>query len=46
LGARRSRTKCTTGGDPLHEQFERITKRRRRKVANAAVARQILTLSY
>ena len=46
LGARRSRQKCTTGGGPLREQFERITKRRGRKVAKVAVARQILTLSY
>jgi transposase len=38
--------KCTTGGGPLREQFERITKRRGRKVAKVAVARQILTLSY
>ena len=38
--------KCTTGGGPLREQFERITKRRGRKIAKVAVARQILTLSY
>ncbi len=38
--------KCTTGGGPLREQFERITKHRGRKVAKVAVARQILTLSY
>jgi transposase len=38
--------KCTTGGGPLRDQFERITKRRGRKVAKVAVARQILTLSY
>jgi transposase len=37
---------CTTGGGPLRERFERITKRRGRKVAKVAVARQILTLSY
>lgn len=38
--------KCTTGGGPLREQFERIAKRRGRKIAKVAVARQILTLSY
>ena len=38
--------KCTTGGGPLREPFERITKRRGRKVAKVAVARHILTLSY
>jgi transposase len=38
--------KCTTGGGPLRESFERIAKRRGRKVAKVAVARQILTLSY
>lgn len=38
--------KCTTGGGPLREQFERITKRRGRKVARVAVARQILTLCF
>ena len=38
--------KCTTGGGPLREQFERITKRRGRKVAKVAVARHILTFSY
>ena len=35
-----------TAHQPLREQFERITKRRGRKVAKVAVARQILTLSY
>ena len=35
-----------TGGGPLREQFERIAKRRGRKVARVAVARQILTLCY
>jgi len=38
--------KCMTGGGPLREQFERIAKRRGRKIAKVAVARQILTLSY
>ena len=38
--------KCTTGSGPLREQFERIAKRRGRKIAKVAVARQILTLSY
>jgi transposase len=38
--------KCTTGGGPLRENFERIAKRRGRKIAKVAVARQILTLSY
>lgn len=38
--------KCTTGGGPLRDQFERITKRRGRKVAKVAVARQILTLCF
>ena len=35
-----------TAHQPLREQFERITKRRGRKVAKVAVARQILTPSY
>jgi transposase len=38
--------KCTAGGGPLRESFERIAKRRGRKIAKVAVARQILTLSY
>jgi len=38
--------KCMTGGGPLREQFERIAKRRGRKIAKVAIARQILTLSY
>ena len=38
--------KCTTGGGPLRESYERIAKRRGAKVAKVAVARQILTLSY
>jgi hypothetical protein len=35
-----------TGDGPLRAQFERIAKRRGRKVARVAVARQILTLCY
>jgi transposase len=35
-----------THGGPLREQFERIAKRRGRRVARVAVARQILTLCY
>jgi transposase len=35
-----------THGGPLRQQFERIAKRRGRKVARVAVARQILTLCY
>jgi transposase len=38
--------KCTTGGGPLRDSYERIAKRRGAKVAKVAVARQILTLSY
>jgi transposase len=38
--------KCTTGGGPLRDQYERIAKRRGAKIAKVAVARQILTLSY
>jgi transposase len=38
--------KTPTGGGPLREQFERIAKRRGRKVAKVAVARQILTLCF
>ena len=38
--------KIPTGGGPLRAQFERIAKRRGRKIAKVAVARQILTLSY
>jgi transposase len=38
--------KCTTGGGPLRNQYERIAKRRGAKVAKVAVTRQILTLSY
>jgi transposase len=39
-------THVSTRGGPLREQFERIAKRRGRKVARVAVARQILTLCY
>src|SRR3954454_2028438 len=38
--------KSTTGGDRLREKFERIAKRRGRKIAKVAIAREILTLSY
>jgi hypothetical protein len=41
--------KITTGSGPLRDKFERIAKRRGRKiakVAKVAVAREILTLSY
>lgn len=39
-------THVPTRGGPLREQFERIAKRRGRKVARVAVTRQILTLCY
>jgi transposase len=39
-------THVPTRGGPLRQQFERIAKRRGRKVARVAVARQILTLCY
>jgi transposase len=39
-------THVATRGGPLREQFERIAKRRGRKVARVAAARQILTLCY
>jgi transposase len=39
-------THVATGGGPLRDRFERIAKRRGRKVARVAVARQILTLCY
>ena len=39
-------THVPTRGGPLRDQFERIAKRRGRKVARVAVARQILTLCY
>ena len=38
--------KITTGAGPLRDQFERIAKRRGRKIAKVAIARQILTLCY
>jgi transposase len=38
--------KSTTGGGPLRETFERIAKRRGRKIAKVAVARKILTPCY
>ncbi len=38
--------KATTGGGSLRETFERIAKRRGRKIAKVAVARRILTLCY
>ena len=38
--------KIPTGGGPLRAQFERIAKRRGRKIAKVAIARQILTLCY
>jgi transposase len=34
------------GGGPLRQDFERISKRRGRKIAKVAVARKILTLCY
>jgi transposase len=39
-------THVATRGGPLRDRFERIAKRRGRKVARVAVARQILTLCY
>src|SRR3954453_14589154 len=38
--------KITTGSGPLRDLFERVAKRRGRKIAKVAVAREILTLSY
>jgi transposase len=38
--------KITTGSGPLREKYERIAKRRGRKIAKVAVAREILILSY
>jgi hypothetical protein len=38
--------KIPTGGGPLRAMFERIAKRRGRKIAKVALARQILTLCY
>jgi Transposase IS116/IS110/IS902 family len=39
-------THIPTRGGPLRERFDRIAKRRGRKVARIAVAQQILTLCY
>jgi transposase len=41
-----SAQKAALGGGPLRADFERIAKRRGRKIAKVAVARKILTLSY
>ena len=38
--------KITTGSGPPREKFERIAKRRGRKIATVAIAREILTLAY
>ena len=38
--------KIPTGGGPLRAMIERIAKRRGRKIAKVAIARQILTLCY
>ena len=38
--------KAPLGGGPLRETFERIAKRRGRKIAKVAIARKILTLCY
>jgi transposase len=38
--------KTTLSGGPLRESFERIARRRGRKIAKVAVARKILTLCY
>jgi hypothetical protein len=38
--------KAVQGGGPLREDFERIAKRRGRKIAKSAVARKILTLCF
>lgn len=38
--------KNVTGGGPLREAFERIAKRRGRKIAKVAIARRILTLCF
>ena len=38
--------KITTGSGPLRDKFERIAKRRGRKIAKVAIAREILTLAY
>jgi transposase len=41
-----SAQKSATGGGPLRESFERIAKRRGRKIAKVAIARKLLTLCY
>lgn len=38
--------KAAQGGGPLRDAYERIAKRRGRKVAKVAVARKILTLCF
>lgn len=38
--------KANLSGGPLRESFERIAKRRGRKIAKVAIARKILTLCY
>jgi transposase len=38
--------KACQGGGPLRQDFERIAKRRGRKIAKVAVARKILTLCF
>jgi transposase len=38
--------KIATGSGPLRDLFERVAKRRGRKIAKVAVAREILTLCY
>jgi len=38
--------KAATGGGPLRVAFERIAKRRGRKIAKVAIARRMLTLCY
>jgi transposase len=38
--------KAPLGGGPMRETFERIAKRRGRKIAKVAVARKVLTLCY
>ena len=38
--------KAATGGGPLRDSFERIAKRRGRKIAKVAIARKLLTLCF
>ena len=38
--------KAATGGGPMRDTYERIAKRRGRKIAKVAVARKILTLCF